>query len=46
MKKNRYTFLEWVFDGVGFGKFILILYIFLFLVAAGVLGIVALFTGE
>ena len=19
MKKNRYTFLEWVFDGVGFG---------------------------
>jgi len=44
MKKNKYTFLEWVFDRVGFGRFILILYIFLLLVAAGVLGIVALFT--
>jgi hypothetical protein len=46
MKKNRYTFLEWVFDEVGFGKFILILYIFLLLIAAGVLGVVALFTGK
>jgi len=33
MKKNKYTFLEWVFDRVGFGKFILFFYVFLLLIA-------------
>jgi hypothetical protein len=36
-KDNKYTFLEWVFDEVGFGKFILLAYLFLLLIALGVL---------
>jgi len=37
MKKNKYTFLEWVFDDVGFGKFILYVYMVCFFIAAAVL---------
>ena len=37
MKKNKYTFLEWVFDNVGFGKFILFFYLFCLVVFVGVL---------
>ena len=44
MKKNKYTFLEWVFDNVGFAKFILFFYIFLLLLCAGLLGFVWLYT--
>lgn len=44
MANNKYTFLEWVFDGVGFGKFVLFLYIFFILVMVGVLAVVALTT--
>jgi len=36
-KDNKYTFLEWVFDDVGLAKFILRAYLFLLLVAIGVL---------
>lgn len=36
-KDNRYTFLEWVFDDIGLSKFILRTYLFLLLVAIGVL---------
>jgi len=46
MKKNKYTFLEWVFDNVGFGKFILVLYLFYIILAAGVLAIVWWYTKD
>jgi len=35
MKKEKYTFLEWVFDDVGFNKFIL--YYFAFLLIIGIM---------
>ena len=44
MKKNKYTFLEWVFDNVGFGKFILYLYLFCILLAGAVLTFVWWYT--
>ena len=44
MKKNKYTFLEWVFDNVGFGKFILILYLVFILILLATLSIVFLIT--
>jgi len=40
MKKNKYTFLEWVFDNIGFGKFILFFYLFCLTVLVGVLAVV------
>lgn len=44
MKRNKYTFLEWVFDNVGFGKFILILYLVFILILLGTLSIVFVIT--
>jgi len=44
MKKNKYTFLEWVFDNVGFGKFILFFYIFLLLLGLAILSFIWLYT--
>jgi len=44
MKKNKYTFLEWVFDNVGFGKFILFFYIFLLLLGLTILSFIWLYT--
>ena len=44
MKKNKYTFLEWVFDNVGFGKFILFFYVFILLIGSGLLGFVWWYT--
>jgi len=45
MKNNgKYSFLEWVFDDVGLGKFILYLYIICFLAAASVLTFVWWYT--
>jgi len=46
MKKNKYTFLEWVFDNVGFGKFILFFYIFLLLLGLGLLSFVWWYTKD
>ena len=46
MKKNKYTFLEWVFDDVGFGKFILFVYVFLVLLATGLLSFVWWYTKD
>jgi len=34
---NKYTFLEWVFDDVGFSKFILLIYLFFLLILLAVL---------
>jgi len=34
---NKYTFLEWVFDDVGFSKFILFVYLFLLFLSIAVL---------
>jgi len=44
MKRNKYTFLEWVFDNVGFGKFILILYLVFILILLGTLSVVFVIT--
>jgi high-affinity Fe2+/Pb2+ permease len=46
MKKNKYTFLEWVFDRVGFGKFILFFYVFLLLIAIGLMSFVWWYTKD
>jgi hypothetical protein len=46
MTKNKYTFLEWVFENVGFGKFILFFYIFLLLLASGLLGFIWWYTKD
>ncbi len=46
MKKNKYTFLEWVFDNVGFGKFILLFYLFLILVGSVLLTIIWFYTKD
>jgi len=43
-KDNKYTFLEWVFDDVGFGKFILLAYLFLLLILLAILTGVYLYT--
>ena len=44
MKKNRYTFLEWVFDDLGLAKFLLFFYLFMMLIAAGVLSLMWWYT--
>jgi len=44
MKKNNYTFLEWVFDNVGFGKFILLFYLFLILIGTGLMTFIWFYT--
>jgi hypothetical protein len=36
VKNEKYAFLEWVFDDVGFGKFLLLLYLFVLLIGLGV----------
>lgn len=46
MKKNKYTFLEWVFDNVGFGKFILLFYVFILLIGSGLLTFVWWYTKD
>ena len=46
MTKNKYTFLEWVFDGVGFGKFILFLYLFYILLLTGLLSFIWWYTKD
>jgi hypothetical protein len=46
MKKNKYTFLEWVFDRVGFGKFILSFYIFLILIGFTILSFIWWYTKD
>jgi high-affinity Fe2+/Pb2+ permease len=44
MKRNRYTFLEWVFDDLGLAKFLLFFYLFLLLLATGILSLVWWYT--
>jgi len=41
---NKYTFLEWVFDDVGFSKFILLIYLFFLLILLAVLAGVYFYT--
>jgi hypothetical protein len=41
---NKYTFLEWVFDDVGFSKFILLIYLFFLLISLAVLAGVYFYT--
>lgn len=45
-KQTRYTFLEWVFDGVGLAKFLLYFFLFLLIISGGVLTFIWWLTKE